>query len=239
MHRPLRARPRLRSRQPPRPQPFRRTHHDRLHGLLRRHQRSQVSPSHRPFRARGLRSHLEPRTLHPSPPGDARISSRSSPSCSSPMAAPPASSAPNPTASPSTAFSPLTIPDTSHLITWRIGDLGFDMQLSGQVPGEIGRALKELGHQSHPRPRSSIHRPLGRASRRPHHSRRRREEASLCPTRALSSSRDILLNYGNMSSATVMFVLQQVMSRAQSGQTGCAMSFGPGLTAETMLFHAA
>jgi len=42
-----------------------------------------------------------------------------------------------------------------------------------------------------------------------------------------------------MSSATVMFVLQQVMSRALSGQTGCAMSFGPGLTAETMLFHAA
>jgi predicted naringenin-chalcone synthase len=41
-----------------------------------------------------------------------------------------------------------------------------------------------------------------------------------------------------MSSATVMFVLQQVMERAQAEQHGCAMSFGPGLTAETMLFHA-
>jgi predicted naringenin-chalcone synthase len=36
-----------------------------------------------------------------------------------------------------------------------------------------------------------------------------------------------------------MFVLQQIAERAQPGQTGCAMSFGPGLTAETMLFHAA
>jgi predicted naringenin-chalcone synthase len=30
-----------------------------------------------------------------------------------------------------------------------------------------------------------------------------------------------------------------VLVNAQSGQNGCAMSFGPGVTAETMLFHAA
>jgi predicted naringenin-chalcone synthase len=36
-----------------------------------------------------------------------------------------------------------------------------------------------------------------------------------------------------------MFVLHDIMQRAQSGEQGCAMSFGPGLTAETMLFHAA
>jgi len=58
-------------------------------------------------------------------------------------------------------------------------------------------------------------------------------------TEALACSRDILARYGNMSSATVMFVLQQIMVQAQAGQQGCAMSFGPGLTAETMLFHAA
>jgi predicted naringenin-chalcone synthase len=56
---------------------------------------------------------------------------------------------------------------------------------------------------------------------------------------ALRFSRDILARYGNMSSATVMFVLQQVMAAATSGQQGCAMSFGPGVTAETMLFHVA
>jgi predicted naringenin-chalcone synthase len=29
------------------------------------------------------------------------------------------------------------------------------------------------------------------------------------------------------------------MRQAEPGQPGCAMSFGPGVTAETMLFHAA
>jgi predicted naringenin-chalcone synthase len=41
-----------------------------------------------------------------------------------------------------------------------------------------------------------------------------------------------------MSSATVMFVLQELMREARAGQSGCAISFGPGLTAETMRFHA-
>jgi predicted naringenin-chalcone synthase len=59
------------------------------------------------------------------------------------------------------------------------------------------------------------------------------------PEHALAASRDILARFGNMSSATVMFVLEQMLARAQKGQTGCAMSFGPGVTAETMLFHAA
>jgi predicted naringenin-chalcone synthase len=134
-------------------------------------------------------------------------------------------------------FLALTIPQTSHLITWRIGELGFDMYLSGEVPGEIGRALKESGRQItrgrepssiglwavHPGGRSildSVEKSLGLSSD------------------ALSCSRDILARCGNMSSATVMFVLQQVMERAQAEQHGCAMSFGPGLTAETMLFHA-
>lgn len=136
------------------------------------------------------------------------------------------------------SFLAIGIPNTSHLITWRIGNAGFDMQLSGHVPGEIGRALKDAGDQVlrgreplsidlwavHPGGRSildSVEKSLG------------------LQADALSYSRDILARYGNMSSATVMFVLQQVMARAQSGQQGCAMSFGPGLTAETMLFHAA
>jgi predicted naringenin-chalcone synthase len=40
-----------------------------------------------------------------------------------------------------------------------------------------------------------------------------------------------------MSSATVMFVLQRMIQHARSGQRGCAMTFGPGLTAETVRFH--
>ena len=53
---------------------------------------------------------------------------------------------------------------------------------------------------------------------------------------ALAASRRVLRAFGNMSSGTVMFVLQQML-RAHAGSRGCAMSFGPGLIAETMLFH--
>ena len=37
----------------------------------------------------------------------------------------------------------------------------------------------------------------------------------------------------------VMFVLQQVMQHATPGSRGCAMSFGPGVVAESMLFETA
>ena len=50
----------------------------------------------------------------------------------------------------------------------------------------------------------------------------------------------MLKNYGNMSSPTVLFVLEALMREAgPAGARGCAMAFGPGLTAETMLFSAA
>jgi predicted naringenin-chalcone synthase len=136
------------------------------------------------------------------------------------------------------SFLAVSIPDTRPLITWRVGELGFDMQLSGQVPGEIGRALRETGTQvTRGRdPRSielwAVH-PGGRTILDAV------EKGLELQPEALSSSRSVLAQYGNMSSATVMFVLQQIIERAQSGQQGCAMSFGPGLTAETMVFHAA
>lgn len=136
------------------------------------------------------------------------------------------------------SFLAVNIPQTSHLITWRIGELGFDMHLSGQVPGEIGRALKEIGSQvTRGRDLSSIDlwavHPGGRSILDSV------EKGLNLPADALASSRSVLGEYGNMSSATVMFVLQKLMQESQSGQNGCAMSFGPGLTAETMLFHAA
>jgi predicted naringenin-chalcone synthase len=36
-----------------------------------------------------------------------------------------------------------------------------------------------------------------------------------------------------------MFVLDRFMRDSKSGQRGCAMSFGPGLMAETMMFRMA
>jgi predicted naringenin-chalcone synthase len=136
------------------------------------------------------------------------------------------------------SFLAVGIPDTNHLITWRIREGGFDMQLSGKVPGELCRALKDVG--------GAITRgkdPLSIDLWAVHPGGKTIldsvEKGLSLPAEALASSRDVLARFGNMSSATVMFVLQRIMQRARPGQQGCAMSFGPGVTAETMLFHAA
>jgi len=135
------------------------------------------------------------------------------------------------------SFLSLSIPATNHLITWRIGEQGFDMQLSGKLPAELRNGVAVAGSQIvrgnnpssidlwavHPGGRTildAVEQGLG-----------------LSPEK-LADSRCILANFGNMSSASVMFVLEQLMRRTRSGQQGCAMSFGPGVTAETMLFHA-
>ena len=123
------------------------------------------------------------------------------------------------------------------LMTWNIRSDGFDMMLSGQVPGAIQAALRG-GHAEvlggaaiedidlwavHPGGRSvldAVERGLG------------------LPPAVLDASRDVLRCNGNMSSATVMFVLEQMLDQP-AGLTGCGMAFGPGLTAETMMFETA
>jgi alpha-pyrone synthase len=135
------------------------------------------------------------------------------------------------------SFLALNLSGTNHLITWRIGKQGFDMQLSGQVPGELRQGLAAAGSRItrgkeppaidlwavHPGGRTILDAV---------------EQGLALPAGALAASRDILARFGNMSSASVMFVLEQLMKHAVPGQSGCAMSFGPGVTAETMLFHA-
>jgi predicted naringenin-chalcone synthase len=56
------------------------------------------------------------------------------------------------------------------------------------------------------------------------------------PQGALAESRAVLRENGNMSSPTVMFVLRAMLEGAGSGRQGCALAFGPGLSAEAMRF---
>jgi predicted naringenin-chalcone synthase len=53
----------------------------------------------------------------------------------------------------------------------------------------------------------------------------------------LLPSRETLRQYGNMSSATVLFVLKAILESPSTlaGERTCAMAFGPGLTVETGL----
>jgi predicted naringenin-chalcone synthase len=130
------------------------------------------------------------------------------------------------------SFKALMVPNTRELITWKIRGLGFDMLLSGQVPAALGRALHDgelMGDRDHI-DLWAVH-PGGRSVLDAV------ENGLELPGDALSASREVLSRFGNMSSATVMFVLERMMEQAKSGQRGCAMAFGPGLTAETMRFH--
>ena len=131
------------------------------------------------------------------------------------------------------SFKAVMVPETRGLITWKIRGLGFDMLLSGQVPAELGRALGEgeLMAERDGIDLWAVH-PGGRSILDAV------EKGLDLPADALAASREVLSCFGNMSSATVMFVLERMMRQVQPGQRGCAMSFGPGLTAETMRFHA-
>jgi predicted naringenin-chalcone synthase len=130
------------------------------------------------------------------------------------------------------SFKAVMVTETRGLITWKIRGQGFDMLLSGQVPGELGRVLHEgkLMAERNGIDLWAVH-PGGRSILDAV------EKGLELPVDALAASREVLSCFGNMSSATVMFVLQQLMLQAQPGQRGCAMAFGPGLTVETMRFH--
>ncbi len=60
-------------------------------------------------------------------------------------------------------------------------------------------------------------------------------------TEDLKQSYDVLKNYGNMSSPTVLFVLKQIIENnvkeAKMGNTIFTAAFGPGITIETMQLH--
>lgn len=134
------------------------------------------------------------------------------------------------------SFRSTILPDSGGHITWRIGDEGFDMVLSGQIPAGIaaglppylpamleGQELADIRHWAvHPGGRiilDSVQKALG------------------LPDAALAPSREILRDFGNMSSATIMFVLKNLLERHDASGPGCAMAFGPGVTIESMLFH--
>ncbi len=130
------------------------------------------------------------------------------------------------------------LPDTAPLITWRIGDAGFDMVLSGQVPGAISAGLARsaprlLNDAGTERPELWAVHPGGRSVLDAVQT-----ALGLTPE-ALADSRAVLRDFGNMSSATILFVLDRIMRTARRGASGIAMGFGPGLVAETLRFRIA
>lgn len=135
-------------------------------------------------------------------------------------------------------FEAAVIPGSAEEITWRVGGQGFDMRLAGTVPGIVGHALPAIVDGLRNRFRVNdlslwaVH-PGGRSILDAAET-----SLGLAPD-ALAASRRVLREYGNMSSPTVMFVLKALMDDAADGAAGAALAFGPGLTAETMVFRKA
>ncbi len=131
------------------------------------------------------------------------------------------------------AFTAAVIPRSAELITWHIADTGFLMHLSGQVPGRIRRWLPEHGAAllADPLPTLwAVHAGGRTILDAVQHG------LGLAPN-ALRHSRDVLRAFGNMSSATLMFVLARILGDSDARGPGKGVAFGPGLTVETFAFH--
>jgi alkylresorcinol/alkylpyrone synthase len=129
-------------------------------------------------------------------------------------------------------------PGTEHLMGWEVGDAGFRVVLSSQVPeiaGELrphvekflaehGVALRDVGvflcHPGGPKVLEAI------------------EQALALPPHALARSWDHLARVGNLSSASVLFVLGDALAEAHApGTLGLMLAMGPGFCSELVLLQ--
>lgn len=135
------------------------------------------------------------------------------------------------------ASSATIVPDTHDAMTWRIGDHGFSMTLSSRVPelihqelpGFMGSWLDRAGLTMDEVAAWAIH-PGG-----PRILQATRDALNLSDT-ALRASQEILRQHGNMSSPTILFVLDRLRELGAAGPV-VALGFGPGLAIEGRLLH--
>ena len=138
------------------------------------------------------------------------------------------------------SFASALAPEGAGDMAWKIGDHGFDIRLSTYVPNIIAANIggivegvlrdapwdkEEIGTWAvHPGGRSILD---------------KIEEGLQLDPDQLADSSEVLRNYGNMSSATVLFVLKRILNRPGLDEPHpvCAMAFGPGLTIETGLLE--
>lgn len=119
-------------------------------------------------------------------------------------------------------------------MVWTIGDNGFEMVLSAEVPRIVGREIRGAVDRFVGDDRApdvwAVH-PGGRSVLD-------RVEAGLeLEPDALAASRAVLRDYGNMSSVTILFILRALLydDTVADGARVAGLAFGPGLTVESAL----
>ncbi len=124
-------------------------------------------------------------------------------------------------------------------MAWHISDFGFEMTLSSEVPNVIKEGIGELTRKLLDKIGLKV-RDIAHFAIHPGGKRILQViEEELALSKAQNEpAYQILKNFGNMSSPTVLFVIKAIMEQlttANSGENILSFAFGPGLTLESML----
>ncbi len=126
-------------------------------------------------------------------------------------------------------------------MVWRIGDAGFDLRLTPEVPNIVreniapllDKLFQKTGLTKDDISYYAIH-PGGTKILEAC------EQALEMSKEANEVSYQILRDYGNMSSVTILFVLKEYLKQMQADDKGknmLACAFGPGITMESMILE--
>lgn len=137
------------------------------------------------------------------------------------------------------AFHNELFPEGADEMAWNIGNFGYEMKLSTYVPSLIEKGIDQLVKRL--RDKASINTIQHFAF---HPGGKRILEVIEQELRINKdqdwAGREVLNEYGNMSSPTVLFVLKKILDSLQHNQKGdkvLSLAFGPGLTVESMVLE--
>lgn len=126
-------------------------------------------------------------------------------------------------------------PNTADLMSWRIGNNGFEMSLGASVPEALTQYVPEWIRSTLDRHELSVG-AIGGWAIHPGGPRivRAIADALGLPPEASAPSLDVLRACGNMSSPTILFILRRLWDRAVP-RPWVTLAFGPGLAGEMAL----
>jgi len=141
------------------------------------------------------------------------------------------------------AVSERILPDSADSMAWWVGDFGMHMTLSRDVPERIASALRPFVTELFAKGGYNVAEGLRQAAVAIHPGGpkiidRVCEVLELAPEQ-VQASRDVLFEYGNMSSATLPHVWQRLLEDdgVKPGTLVLSLAFGPGLTVCGGLFR--